>query len=381
MRTIPSELVDEIIDRLASVLLAGYPPVPWGLPHTDWLHTIGTLGLLRPGNVRTLFDLTDKSTSDLLSLVHTLHLPFSTLGPPLLEESQLRRLGRSCSRLDAVWIWIGDSGASWEETLKFYSSLESQTAILGSTAPLLSCLTMSFYDLPLRVVLKLVSSLPALETLRLFGNDIELGDIPAISSLPCIRTFQSTVSRTSLDGFFDVLISFPTPPLFETISVEFIDGELDSGTAKYFDRYGSAVQHLEVNHMSRLPYLAYEPMSSSINSVTKLALQQTPNLVTLVLKGQVTPLPTVLSAIASDKVTSVRVESAGKWGDDPPALWSQIDALLSEERFRALRVFRVAFFGMSDNVDPIEWTGLEEVRAEMPLAVARGILPAGLDDK
>ncbi|KAJ7622526.1 hypothetical protein FB45DRAFT_927902 [Roridomyces roridus] len=397
MRTIPSELVDEIIDRLASALLAGYPPAPWGLPHTDWIHTMGTLGFvcsewyprsrhhlftavqLRPGNIRSLFAIADRSNCDLLSFIQTLHLRFSTgASPPLLEESQLRRLGRSCRTLDAVWMWVGYSGTAWREIFRPYSFLESHAAILGSTAPLLSCLTVTFYDLPLplSVVLKVASSLPALETLRLFGEELGLGDNPAISSFPRIRTFRSTILRSSLEGFFGALITLPRSPLLETISLEYMDGDLDSSIAKYFRRYGDAVQHLEVNDMSRLP------SSGHGSSVTKLALQQTPNLLTLALKGDVTPLLDIMSAIASNKLTSIRVESTIYWSNQPPIPWSSIDALLSRERFTALRVFQVTAldnFEMSDlsTMDAaVDFTRLWEVRQAMPLAVARGILPA-----
>ncbi|KAJ7461306.1 hypothetical protein B0H11DRAFT_2056714 [Mycena galericulata] len=389
MRDFAQELIDEILDRRADMVL-GLPEWRGSSPSKGQVKEFGTLGLvcrqwrprsryhlfsyvkLRSETVQAFFHLVDTSSSPILPLIKILDLQFDRTSSRLLDDIQLLRF-RESSELMTIWIRIFGESATESDMQPFYASLQSQASALGNAVPWVSWLNMTFTSLPLSAVVGVVSYFQALETVRLSGEEMTAGIIPAPHPLSLsIHTVELNIFREGgLDPFFAYLLSLPNLPILETVEVNVRQAAPDGAIALYFQKYGGTIRHLILEGV--------RPLDPGSVSVAQVALRYTTDLRTLYIIGEHVPILDCITAVTSQKLIRLRIYQLLFGVPLEPNPWGDIDAVLAEPRFRTLTFFQVYATHwhtpeQSDSLIQLGYTGLPEVRAAMPQAVARNIL-------
>ncbi|KAJ7926515.1 hypothetical protein B0H13DRAFT_2653820 [Mycena leptocephala] len=388
MQNFAQELIDEIIDHTANMTLgatAGLCESPSG----QTLAKVGALGLvckqwwprsrfhlfsyltLNPKTIQSFFDLVDNSPCPILTFIETLDLQFDH-NLARLDEGQLRRFGQSCG-LKTLWIQVPRLEES--DTIQFFSSLQFHAAVLGSAVPSISSFAMIFDKISLGIAISVISSFPSLEVLWLSGAEIDVtGGFPKLPPPPLsIHTLKFHVAGPGADGFFNYLVSLPSPPHLLKLEFDAHHADPDGAVASYFRFAGGTIQHMQLD----VPRLQQGTVSCA-----QVIIQHTPNLQRLYLAGQVAPILDFMAAISSHKLNVLRIyqimlEDLDNIVENP---WRDIDALLATVRFRTLRLFHAhaTHIKLVRGLDPqqyhFDFTASSEVRDAMPLSTARGIL-------
>ncbi|KAJ7023722.1 hypothetical protein C8F04DRAFT_1240050 [Mycena alexandri] len=349
MRDFPQELVDEVIDDVASFSqprdLAAYGSVcsRW-LPRSR-LHLFSHLAMSNTAILRFM-DLVDDSPVLILPLVPTglIARLKDRLGPEEL-----------CLKLPAA--------TSTQQT-QFLLDLALQIPHFGGAT--VSRLELGLgSDTPIHAIVAIISSLPLLTLLQLSGGglrgyglvDSESTTRPLSKSFPTnVHTLDISLERGT-DLFFAWLISQPFPPVFTRLS---LGGCSNGGSIEpieaYFHHSGSHLESLSLSYRvdGAIPTQSFEYR----------VLGLTPRLKTLSLTGQhpetvPTTLRTPMSASLTRLTLGMRYSS--------PMDWPLIDALLATQHYAALE--HVAFTeGISkrNTITP-------EIKALMPRGTARNL--------
>ncbi|KAJ7835804.1 hypothetical protein B0H14DRAFT_3706232 [Mycena olivaceomarginata] len=371
MRNFTQELIDEILDHVADKILRRTGPGHRGFPPNEWLGQMGALGLvckqwwprtrlhlfsyltLRPATIQAFFGLVDASRLPILTFVETLDLRFDQ-GPRLLDDAQLIRF-RQSYKLTDLWIRLPRMEHSDTDIQEFCSSLQSHASILGD-------------------YLSVVSAFPALQALDLSGLEIiATGTVPTPRPLPPnLRTLRFQVQGEGADAFFGYLLSLQSSPALETMELDARHTEPNGAVALYFRNSGGTIQHLVLDGVRQL--------QPGVASCAQLAIRYSPNLRSLYIIGEVTPMLGFISEVSSGILGNLRIYQVMLADEVVSNPWGDVDLVLAESRFSALTYFKVyaTHIEILEELSPahhqLDFTSSPEVRAAMPLATSRGIM-------
>ncbi|KAF7362825.1 hypothetical protein MVEN_00632300 [Mycena venus] len=388
MRPLAQELIDDILDHTAHMLLntMGMGEF-WPSPCSKSLRKIGALGLvckawwprsrfhlfshliLRPETVESFFVLVDTSASPILTYVEALDLRFDR-SPRFMDQAQILRFSKSY-KLSQMWIRIPEFGPD-DSDGELCGALQSHASLFGATVASISSLYLQFKKIRFTSAIQVVTSFPGLETLELSGEAMEAAVLTTPPPLSvCIHTLKFGVQRGG-DSFFTYLLSLPNPPAPETVELDIGHADASGGIVGYLRSYGREIRHLVLNGARQ----------RSPAALVALACAQ--NLQTLYIMGAATPIVDYISAVSSEQLIQLRIyQTIAVWETDDVESnpWSEVDVILAEPQFRKLSFFQAYATHFIFSGDPpssrdfhLDFTGDPGVRSAMPLANGRGIL-------
>ncbi|KAJ7115325.1 hypothetical protein C8R44DRAFT_855345 [Mycena epipterygia] len=362
LQTFTQELIDEILDSIGSVNKADIGTC--GLVCKRWLprsrfHLFSSI-TVSADNVDAFLQLSATSTPPLFSFVQSLTLYF---GDPF-DDAQFPRL-LHFPRLTDLCVTVDGIEVATDAV---YRSLQIHIPLLGINSTSLSRFHLEFYDdIPLSVLIDIISASPLLEFLRIdlysdYSSNIihDVSVLPACS-LPHLNTFEIS-GGNSASPFFTWILSAPILPIFKSLTLHIEINGVNNPIEVYLQRVGPEIESLELEAPAADEDLAIAFKQRAVQHCCKLRH----------LVCQMGRLPsdilTLLHAISSSQLATLRI---AVWLPDVE-FWNALDEALSCPRFRVLRSFAVEERGRAteDNVFEIN----PELKLHMPLANARGIL-------
>ncbi|KAJ7115324.1 hypothetical protein C8R44DRAFT_984062 [Mycena epipterygia] len=365
MQTLAQELVDKIIDNIGFFDKAGVATC--GLVCKRWLrrsrfHLFSSTVLSNSEhtlyNIDAFLHLSNTSSHPLLSFAQALTLHFA--GKPF-DDAHMATLVQSCPRLTTLRVIIVDMLGP-EEAQQVYPSLKTHIPVLGINSTSLSRLEVRYFaDIPLSVLIDIISALPLLEFLLLnsLGHHIVPDDTPLPScSLPHLHTLQLLVA-TSARPFLNWILSAPILPIIKSMKLCTPISSVDDPIEEYLRRMGPEIQILWFTVWGN-------------DAFERRALQYSSGLRELTIRNSRSPsdIPTLLSIIVAPQLARLSIGVTFEDDEDQVVVvpWNLIDQALAEPTFRMLQGFYLV-----DRHDRYI-SSTPEAKSQMPLANARGIL-------
>lgn len=379
MRSFPQELVDQVIDDLAAT------------SHTN-LNDIGTCAAVcrrwLPRSRKHLFrhirlshaalleflDLVEASSAPLLSFVRSLDIRIIYDEP--FTEDQVAPLQRFLT-LTELCIRAPNSPVIPAEQLRFQSWLQTHVPRFGAACATLTRFELVFNsDIPLSVVTDIISSLPHLTHLRLYGGDYHRGNggivhmqsmlVPPTAVLPPHLHMLDISLRRGSSLLFAWLLSHHDPPVLTSLTLRgFANGAPTAPIDTYLQHFGPKIESLSLDYWVDIDPLT-ESNAEQTRSLEARALACTPGLVNLTLAWQdPESIPGTLMLLSSRPLITISIGVGHNAGRSD---WPLIDQIFVAPRFAALH--RLVFTGRPSRKSLLT----AEVRALMPQACARGIL-------
>ncbi|KAJ7268762.1 hypothetical protein B0H12DRAFT_66077 [Mycena haematopus] len=409
MENLPQELVDRIIDHVASNLVDEHSEA-YGELDSDWkdhygegddqeLSSVANCGLVCktwvPRSRFYLFSKTRLSNdyeSGLWNINSFLHLVAgSSLLLSFVQFLDLDLLGGSCNDEDMRRLFnlpmltslrLRTANDHYLFMEDFYSDLTPHISFLATNSPLLSSFHLDLnMDLPLPFLIHLVSNLPALEHLVIDGGNYDIVNpdsmtVPPPDSFP--RRLRTLNLRLSCGAglFFAWLLSLPALPIPRSLALSLRlsdrDFPIEASLHPIEEYLRHAGRKLESFSLSLSRDLIDESDYSSIehSNLERRWLASANRLSTLVFAPSrgAFAVPEILSFLPSSRLSTLTIVLE----EDKNLPWGLMDQELSHAKFKTLQQFAVedARARLKEEVSLLD----ENARAAMPLASARGIL-------
>ncbi|KAJ7132488.1 hypothetical protein C8R44DRAFT_871434 [Mycena epipterygia] len=387
MQHFPQELVDLVIDDVAAA-----PDTTdigtCGLVCSQWLprsrrHLFSDINLSNADSaaIQAFMDLVDASSTPILALVKLLDMHL--VNGPFTEAHMARLHGFhavSDLRIHSPCHVSRDRMPPVED-LRFQCWLQTHIPRFGS-----ACLSLTRFelvlgsDLPFRILVDIISSLPSLTRLRICGENgyglLESGTVaPTDAFPPHLRTLDISLHRgTNL--FFEWLLLYDKSPVFTSLKLGGIANGAPLGPIEEYLKYVSPkIESLSFSHWvdgglgssisaSLGTHTDFAALPKSTYTFEDRVLACTQRLVHLSLARQYPKsLVDKLMSLSSLHLATISIEVRPMRID-----WPSIDVTVGTPRFAALR--RLLFTDQLTTKTRIT----AEVRAMMPQASARGIL-------
>ncbi|KAJ7872731.1 hypothetical protein B0H13DRAFT_2059192 [Mycena leptocephala] len=334
-------------------------------------------------NIQSFFRLLAGSPLPLLSFVQSLDLDL--VGGPLRDEEMTRL--HNLRILTSMRIRTAAFHTPKELQQEFYESLMTHIPFIAIGSPLLSCFHLDLStDLPLPILIHLVSSMPSLEYLRIgSGNHGEKFDIleidsetpPTGSFPPGLLALEVNLARGA-GLLFAWLLSLPVLPILRSLALTLclMPGEYPLAVSLHpldihLRRAGSELESLSLS----LSGLLYDP-DDDLGEVFKFErrlLESASRLRVLnfTTSQNASILPEILGFLPASRLSTLTV-AVQYSGEEMLPIWEQMDRALAHPKFEALETFALEDT-LADLKEDISLLG-EEARTAMPMANARGIL-------
>ncbi|KAJ7763634.1 hypothetical protein DFH07DRAFT_812619 [Mycena maculata] len=337
---LPNELVDIVIGELQSEDTSTIARC--GLVCKNWL----------PTSRYRLFaevHLNDGTMDSFFDVVHTSPFPLRSFIRSLALDSELESGSTRLSELGPL-----PQATTLRITMQ-RSALARNTRLLTKNFPNLSTLVLHDCRLPLRCVLKTVSSFSSLQTLELRRVDISYDLLPFPSTYhfpPHWRALTLDAGPVDSRQFFRAILALDTIPVFSSLSVRGMDPG-DDPLSAYLRHIGARMHCL---HLEDLPQSGGEPAALSHSTGLRhlyLASRHQPE--TSVLR--------ILPHLRSNALTTMTLVDYGIHNFLSPnhRQWERLDQTLNDERFVSLNALIIK-------------TLLPQGPAWLPLSAGRGIL-------
>ncbi|KAJ7645747.1 hypothetical protein B0H17DRAFT_1339001 [Mycena rosella] len=372
MRRFPQELVDLVIDVVGAT--ADNTDIgTCGLICRQWLprtrrHLFSGIDLSNadPASIQEFLDLVDASCTPILPLVKSLNMCLVN-GP--FTEAHMARLN-DCHAVSELHIdsppHISGECTTPVEDLSFQCWLQTHIPQFGA-----ACLSLARFelvlgsDMPLRILVDVISSLPSLTHLRICGEEsyglLASDAVPATDTLPPnLHTLDMSLRRgTNL--FFEWLLSCDKTLVLTSLT---LGGRANGAPIwpieAYLKRVGTEIEALTISYWAdglKATYAFEDHVLTFTNKLVHLSLaRQYPHF-----------LGTRLAHPASSHLARISIE-VRPVPDHILAELSSLNTILGTSQYRALR--HISF---TDEVSK-EPFNIAQLRAVMPQANQRGIL-------
>lgn len=237
-----AELTDCIIDHASSDLSSlkrtglvsrqWYPRTRFYLFRKVYLRLKDPAPHPIPQNIAGFLSLVDASPFEIIPNIRCLSLEYGVFRHEAASKPHLLRFS-VCSQLRNLSIYI-------PRDRKLFLSLRMQLTVVGQKFTFLSAFTLKFSALPLDRILDLISCLPTLESLCLWGDEMLEGTSP-LATLPAqLNSLEMHV--IGVEQFFAHLLSNPILPVFHSM---ILDNCHDvCSVLDYLDHAGAALDSL-----------------------------------------------------------------------------------------------------------------------------------------
>ncbi|KAJ7487228.1 hypothetical protein B0H11DRAFT_1114149 [Mycena galericulata] len=379
MQDFPQELIDRVIDHLAMGAQTWDDGIrSCGLVCRQWLprsryHLFSDIVADGADHLRSFLEGISSSSVEILSLVRSLQIDFKFPNRPF-DEGDLTQLCH-CTGLISLRI-VSKTGGSPTLLTQLFDFLFTDLPYLGRNSPSLSHFQWvnNGPDISLRTVINVIEYLPALQYLRIGGSYRDFVPEP-----PSLRTFPLHLHTLEIlveDGanvFFAWLMSLPALPNITSLTFKGEVEDVDGPLVQFFQRSGRALRFLSLYAEPSFNPLLTERFHRAVLSCTS----NLRNLdIHLDSEAKVAPTLSVIASSASSALETIKIVVDFDLDDYPPTSasipWNVLDQVLADPSFRTLQGFSLqSDTGLNTDTFSLLTT---DVKAQMPLAHARGIL-------